>query len=771
MKGFLAQYNTLFNAEQALEAEIKSRKDAHKEDFYSPFISVFPYEEQDTKITKNEVTDFTIQDNDEEGIAFGAGVTRNAAMEQANKRNSAKFPQNSTNPLPQKSTSALEIAEAKALKTIEKYSVIRNEAEQNTVVFDAYITLMKARIYMNKSIEALDVMNTINKRYYQNKRLPIAKIYEGLAYSKMGDFARANTIFTALESEKLDKENAGLLATYHGESLLKHGEMTKASLQLDKAFELMNSREVKSRIAFLNGQILLHQNDVLGARTRFQKAYEYAQNFEFEVKAQIQIAKTYNQKNDFPEAKKYLENLSKKGTYASRKNEFLYAIGVMANNIGKKDEAKQYFLKSLKEKSSDAQIQGLSYYELGKSYVEENDYIRANAYYDSAIAVMTHETTKKMVQKQGADIKKVSDNYYLIKKNDSILALTKMNEAQKLAYFNTHIEKLKAKEAAAERERIQQERQKGFGDSDFSSSSIFGTSGNAFQNFGNTGTKSFYFANTSTVARGINDFRQVWGNRELGDNWRFSKKMVTIDDMKNQALGQTNTANPRRYEPAYYIEQIPSSPAEIARLKKERDEAMLHLGILFRDAFHDIPLATKTLYDLVDHRPEEKTMLQALYQIFSMNYEKTPAQSERAKQILLNEYPYTSYAEFARNPRGNSFMKSSPDAEKEYAKAYFLYEQAKYEESRTAVENALEKYKNDALVPKFSLLGAYIAGKLNGREVMILQLEQIVLNYEKTLEGERAKEILKNLKTSTQKQETTLPSKVPPNANVQFGGN
>jgi hypothetical protein len=35
-------------------------------------------------------------------------------------------------------------------------------------------------------------------------------------------------------------------------------------------------------------------------------------------------------------SQKYLEGISKKGTYGSRKNEFYYALGLMANKAGKK---------------------------------------------------------------------------------------------------------------------------------------------------------------------------------------------------------------------------------------------------------------------------------------------------------------------------------------------------------------------------------------------------------------------------------------------------
>lgn len=175
---------------------------------------------------------------------------------------------------------------------------------------------------------------------------------------------------------------------------------------------------------------------------------------------------------------------------------------------------------------------------------------------------------------------------------------------------------------------------------------------------------------------------------------------------------------------------------------------------MYQNYFTNTPLATKTLYDLVDVKPEEKVMLQALYEIFAMNYEKNPQASERAKQILLKDYPYTSYAEFARNPKSNSFVKSSADVENQYKQAFALYESEKFVESKDLIDRTIQQNPKDALVPKLYLLNAFNSGKSSGKEVMILQLEQIALNYGKTPEDEKAKEMLNYLKSDLSFQAT-----------------
>lgn len=227
-------------------------------------------------------------------------------------------------------------------------------------------------------------------------------------------------------------------------------------------------------------------------------------------------------------------------------------------------------------------------------------------------------------------------------------------------------------------------------------------------------------------------------------------------------MGVSSVPNPRRYEPAYYIEQIPSDAGKLSQLKKDRDTASLGLGIMYQNYFTNTSLATKTLYDLVDVQPEEKVMLQALYEIFAMNYEKNPQASARAKQILLTDYPYSSYAEFARNPKNNTFVKSAPETENDYKMAYALFESEKFAESQAIIDQAILKNPKDALVPKLYLLNAFNAGKSSGKEVMILQLEQIVLNYGKTPEGEKAKEMLNYLKSEIAFQATDNSGNIVP---------
>lgn len=731
LKGFYSYYNTLFNSKEALQTELDNRSKAHKDNFYSPYIRLLTTEDQSLGAGIGSAPGSVFSDINTG--AAGPGDPGRGRDRSSGNTKGASIPQ---------------ISEAKALKAISKYSVLKEGVEKNKKLFDASILLTQARLLQEKPLEALDALNYVFVHMKKNKKLPLARIYQGYAYYKLGDFYKAEEIFGDLKQQKIKKKYTKLLSVYYSEMLVDEGKSDEAVAELSDAFKLNKNRALRSRIAYLRGQILAGQGKMAEARESFSTAYKYAGDFEFEVKSQIEMAKTFGKDDRYEDAIRYIQGISKKGTYMSRKNEFYYAMGLIAQKAGKNDEAQEFFRKSIKEKVSDPQIRGFAYQEIADDYFARNDYIPAGAYYDSALAVMTYEPAKKGLISLTQNIKKVTQNFYLIKKNDSILRLVNMPEAERQTFFTQYIAKLKAKEAQEEAEKRKEERSKGFDNGDYDANSVFASNAGGFQDFSSGKEKGgFYFANKNTVDKGAANFRMVWGSRLLNDNWRYSARVSSINEEKDKAMGITSVQNPRRFEVDYYTEQLPTTPKDIEALKKDRDTASLGLGRMYENFFSKTDLATKTLYDLVDNKPDEEVKIQALYQIFAMNYEKNPQAAERAKDMILRDFPYTSYAEFVRNPKSSNFSVSSEEVEKAYQEAFNLYTNEKYTESTDLIEKAVASFPKDVLVPKFELLKAFNTGKTAGKEIMILQLEQIALNYPKTQEGQKAAEMLKYLKS------------------------
>ncbi len=152
------------------------------------------------------------------------------------------------------------------------------------------------------------------KIYKKDKRLSLAKVYEAYTYGKMKDYYRADETFRELkENKKLKKSEKKLLSIFYSEMLLNAGKKEEAVAELESAYKLNKNKKLRSRIAFLRGQILANLGKNEEARESFVTAYKNARNFEFEVKSQVEIAKTFNGKDDdYDGAKEYLEKISKK---------------------------------------------------------------------------------------------------------------------------------------------------------------------------------------------------------------------------------------------------------------------------------------------------------------------------------------------------------------------------------------------------------------------------------------------------------------------------
>ena len=160
----------------------------------------------------------------------------------------------------------------------------------------------------------------------------------------------------------------------------------------------------------------------------------------------------------------------------------------------------------------------------------------------------------------------------------------------------------------------------------------------------------------------------------------------------------------------------------------------------------------------MEQKPEKEVKLQALYLIFSLNREKNVPQAERAKNMIVEEFPDTPHAAFVKNPRNTNYTQTEEEVKISYQKAYALYNEEKYEEAERIIKQAMEEHPNDALIPKYELLHAYITGKTAGKEAMTAELEQIAFIHPKKDEEKKAKEILAILKGDSKKEEKSADS-------------
>lgn len=707
-----AWFNTLFNAEEAMDKKIDELKLSYQ-DNYSEILPVNPL----PKIEEGSLTDDAI--SMEAGSLGGRGGSSSGTKKPA--------------------ATGFDLVEEKALKAIENHSMLINGKERNKTMTRAYLVLGKARYNKGKGFEALDALNYLTTRLpYHKKYTPEARVYTALANIQTGNIFEGERILEMMNKDDgYKKEVQGHVSKNYAQLLINSKEYEDAIKVLEKAIKNAPNKDSKARYYYIEGQLYSLLGMQQEAGEAFTRVYKMKPGFELEVKAQLAIAANFDpKKNSYNSYKNHLLDIAKKGNYVSRKNEFFYAIGDMALKDNKIDEARKYLKESFKGASSDPYVRGKAYETYANLEFDLGNYVHASAYYDSALSVIPYNKDIERITSRSTSLKSLMEKYYLVKRNDSILKLANMTPDEREKFFGDHIAKLKIEDE--KRKKAMEEEATIF-------QTQLGGGSNIGSTFAESGGSTFYFYNTSTKATGQNEFKRIWGNVRLSDNWRSSANAtISLEEQEAEMLGQVDTQNPRRYELEYYIEQIPTKLADLNKLKIERDTTELSLGIGYFDLFANAKTATSTLEHLVSTPPKDQsTDAQALYQIYRINNKvENDAKAEEAKSQILAKYPNSIYAEFILNPEVNYITPTTQEAVALYEETYQLYKDDKFADVRKNMITALDKYPSEIIIAKFSLLNALSIGKMEGREKLIEALELIVIAYQNTEEAKKAQEIL-----------------------------
>lgn len=710
-----AWFNTLFNAEEAMDKKLSELKLEYK-DNYSEILPVDPL----PPIVESEY------DADEFASTF-----KNNNNKDNNKPSATGF----------------DLVEQKALKAIEKHSMQIKGKERNKMMTRAYLILGKARYNKGKGFEALDALNYLKNNFpYHKKYTPQAELYIALANIQTGNIFEGERVLEKLyKDDGVKKRIYEDISKNYAQNLIRTNDFEQAIEVLDDAIRTSKNKQRKARYYYIQGQLYSLLGMQQEAGEAFTKVYKMKPGFEMEVKSQIAIAENFDPKiNNYTNYKNHILDISKKGNYVSRKNEFFYAIGSMALKDNKIDEAREYLKKSFEGQPSDPYIRGKAYETYANLEFDAGNYVHASAYYDSALVVAPYEKDKNRITERNTSLKVLMEKYYLVKKNDSIIRLASMSPLEKEMYFKEFINKLKIEDEKKQREaEIEM--------TTFQTQSKGGSFNSSFEQQGNT----FYFYNNSQKSFGQTEFKRVWGNVKLTDNWRSSAGATqSIEDREAEMLGKVDTQNPRRYDIDFYLEQLPQKRSEIEKLKIERDTTELALGIGYYEMFNHSKNAIETLEHLISTPPKEpSTTAQAYYQLYRIyNKIENVAKADEYKNLILSKFPNSIYAEYILNPEFDFTTPTTKEALALYEETYALYKDKKYDLVKKNTADAIVKYPTEVIIAKFSLLNALAIGASEDKEKFIHALELVTIAYPKTDEATKAQEILDLLTGKNKKQ-------------------
>ena len=680
-----------------------------------------------------------------------------------------------------------ERAETKSAKAIQKHSMNIAGSEKNPQMDEAHLMLGKSRYYDQRFIPALEAFNYILYKYPNSDKIYEAKIWREKTNIRLDNDALAVTNLNKLLKEIKFKDqifadaNASL-----AQAFLNLEEKDSAVAKLKLAKEFTRENEEKARYDFILGQLyeeLGHKDsayasyqNVIDMKRKAARQYviqahaRQAAQFDYKSGDTTAFVKKFNDLLEDRENRPYLDVLN-------------HQMALFYDKNKKFDDAKKYYNRSLKLKSQDQYLTASNYRNLADIYFNDARYVSAGKYFDSTLVQLNPRTREyRTIKKKRENLVDVIKYEAIATKNDSIINVFRMSPEARISYYEAYIAKLKKDD---EKARILLEKQQQAGDNGNSGTALAdaGKSDGSVQKMksdldqaaanpakkslmpaaqnasqppstsytaSSGGNNNFYFYNPTSVAFGKNEFRKVWGDRRLKDNWRLSsnKSGANKSDDDEDAIGSDNADSDvakvdkpdERYTTDYYIKQIPTAQVAIDSMAKERNFAYYQLGVIYKEKFKEYKRAADKLEKLLENNPEERLVLPSMYNLYKLYEILDKDKAAAMKERIIKQYPDSRYAQILGNPNPDVALNDTPEAA--YNKLYKIYESGDYKRVLTSLELAIDQYTGEEVVPKFELLKANTVGKLKGLEEYKKALNFVALTYPNSEEGKSAELLL-----------------------------
>jgi uncharacterized protein HemY len=703
------KYNVLFNGKESFKEGLKAITDTYEDNFWKQ-LPIEPLEFTEDKI---DVPKF--------GNGGFSGFDNGANSKEEKKTASSPFDR----------------AEEKAVKAIQKHSMNIVGRERNRQIDDAYLLLGKSRYYSQRFIPAIEAFNYAIENYPDASLINETKIWRAKSNIRLENERFAieslkylliikDTLEVDLPDDIREKGYTALAMAY-----VQSDSLQNAKESLIKATRTTKNREQAARNMFVLGQMYASENKKDSATMAFKRILNFKKApYKYKIHAQIEIAKNFPKDSSSVSLMKQLKKLIKNRDNRPYLDALYYQVGVLEENKDSISLAIENYNKSLRTKNAKPQQKSYTYESLGNLYFKNNQFQLASSYYDSVIKVSgdNNELRIRRVKRKFKNLASLIKFENTVKVNDSILNFVAMSVAEQEAYFQKYVDKLKEKDEAEAQKRLNQ--------------LAFGSSFGSSLQSANKG--KWYFYNGQSISFGKTEFQQIWGNRALEDNWRWSSK-IAINTNEEDALQETTVSN--RYDVQSYIATIPTNKRTIDSLKIDRNQGLFELGLIYKQQFVNLPLSSEKLERLLTLQPQKSRLLAIYYNLYQVYTDtNNKGKADFFKNKIVTDYADTKFAQIIQFPNKELSDEKSVDAtEESYKEIYYLYKENKFEEVEQKIDEILPKIQNSVLIPKFELLKAYAVGKYKGKEVYKKAMEFVAVSYGNTEEGKKARQIVQQL--------------------------
>lgn len=651
-----------------------------------------------------------------------------------------------------------------------KQVAFQEQEEYNPYLKNSWLIMGQAQFYNADFLQASATFSYIARHYTHDPEVVAeATLWQARCYSELDWLYEAEMILDRMNKNGFPKSCKELYDYVYADYLIKSEKYQEAIPYLGASIQAETNRRQRARMRYLLGQIYAMEGQNALAYETFGKVARSNPPYELEFAARIRQTEVFPGGN-FDKVRKMLERMSRSSKNKDYLDQVYYALGNLYMTRQDTTEAVSQYHLGVEKSTRNGLDKAICALRLGDIYFIQRDYVNAQPCFADALASMPQEYREyPRVSKLSAVLDELVVHVQSVHLQDSLQALAKMPEAERLAVIDKIIEDLIKEEEEA---KAQAEREAFLAEQEALGTGIDrpGTEVSAVTIPVGGGSTSFYFYNTQAVAQGKTQFQRRWGRRPLEDDWRRRKKELStfdepMDDemMDEEALADgagdlpaDSAAVDAGLEPVaaddphnreYYLQQIPFTPEDVEASNVIIVDGLYNMAMIYKDKLEDMPLAIEAFENLDNRFPDNKYRLEAYFQIYLMALRTNDtALAEEYKAKIIQAFPESDYATAVADPLYLEKVRTMDAVQDSvYQKTYDGYLAGDTSIVRRNYRWIAETYPLATLMPKFMFLEALSYVQSGEPERFKTALRALIEKYPDADVTELAGEMLKGV--------------------------
>ena len=608
-------------------------------------------------------------------------------------------------------------------KRTRKYQEFASQEEFNKWIDDSYLLMGKAYFYQHNFVGAIDNFGYVARKYPDEETKDEAQIWLIRSYSELERFAEASEVIQAIQNDEefpksLEKDLAVATADYY----MKQQDYNEAIKFLDIAINKTFFKRDKARLKYIEAQ--LYQE--LGMADQASKAYlavtKMNPDYKMAFNAKINSAGVFSGTGDTEKLKKELNKMLRDNKNFDFRDQIYYALGNLYFKEGNRNVAIENYAQSVSTSFNNQFQRALSSITLADIYFEDLEYRKAQSYYDSAMIIIDDTYPNyEIVSGNYRGLTNLVDNLIIVEREDSLQRIAKMPEIERESFIARLMKEEQEKQRNAENLALQ-----GMGDPNYSR-----TNRNR-QGMGNQQAGAgWYFYNPQTVSYGRVTFQQLWGKRQLEDNWNRANKGISTE-ISDDTEGKGDSTqvvvienDPLKKE--YYTQFLPLTDSLMTISHDKVRDALFNAGKIFKTDFTNYPRSAESFEELIRRYPDNIYLLSALFELYDL-YELMgdKQQSDIYRNRIISQYPESNYAQYLINPNFFVEMEARQDSlNRLYQETFRNYKAGSYL-NVIALTGQMKAMKPDSvIIPKIDFMEMVA----NGTQSNVQNFENLLENY------------------------------------------